>query len=68
MEFLIVDNSMMGGLSSGYGIPEEINDHLKIIGKDAEDVDYDSFGECPFCSSRIDEFGYCVCGGNLGVS
>jgi hypothetical protein len=68
MEFLIVDNSMMGGLSSGYGIPEEINDHLKIFGKDAEDVDYDSFGECLFCSSRIDEFGYCACGGNLGVS
>lgn len=23
---------------------------------------------CPICNSRIDEFGYCACGGNLGVS
>ena len=22
---------------------------------------------CPICDSRIDEFGYCACGGNLGV-
>jgi len=23
---------------------------------------------CPICNSRIDEFGYCGCGGKLGVS
>ena len=23
---------------------------------------------CAICNSRIDEFGYCACGGNLGVS
>jgi hypothetical protein len=55
-------------LSVEYGIPEEINDHFRIFGKDPEDVDYNSFGDCPFCNSRIDEFGYCACGGNLGVS
>jgi hypothetical protein len=33
-----------------------------------EDVDYNRMGKCPFCDSRIDEFGYCACGGNLGVS
>ena len=49
-------------------IPEEINDHRKIFGKDAADVDYDGFGPCPFCGSRIDEFNFCACGGNLGVS
>jgi hypothetical protein len=49
-------------------IPVEINDHLKIFGKDAADVDYDSIGPCPFCGSRIDEFNFCACGGNLGVS
>jgi len=49
-------------------IPEEINDHLKIFGKDAADVDYDGIGPCPFCGSRIDEFNFCACGGNLGVS
>jgi hypothetical protein len=49
-------------------IPEEINVHRKIFGKDASEVDYDGVGLCPFCNSRIDEFNYCACGGNLGVS
>ncbi|HZD35364.1 MAG TPA: hypothetical protein VE130_09190 [Nitrososphaeraceae archaeon] len=59
-------------------IPEEINVHKKIWGKDADrviygglegDKDGDAYAElCPICSSRIDEFGYCACGGNLGVS
>ena len=47
-------------------IPIEINDHLKIFGKDADEVDYDSIGPCPFCGSRIDEFNFCACGGNMG--
>ncbi len=43
-----------------HGIPEEIDEHLRLYGKDASDVKY---GErCPFCDSRIDEFGYCACG------
>jgi hypothetical protein len=49
-------------------IPEEINDHRRIFGKDVFEVDYDSIGPCPFCNSRIDEFNFCACGGNLGVS
>jgi hypothetical protein len=59
-------------------IPEEINVHKQIWGKDADQVIYgglegikdgDTYAElCPICSSRIDEFGYCACGGNLGVS
>jgi hypothetical protein len=48
-------------------IPFEINDHLKIFGKEAEEVDYSNIDECPFCGSRIDEFNFCACGGNLGV-
>jgi hypothetical protein len=48
-------------------IPVEINDHMKIFGKDADQVDYDSFAPCPFCGSRIDEFNFCACSGNLGV-
>jgi hypothetical protein len=48
-------------------IDEEINDHFKNFGKDANDVDYNSNGLCPFCNSRIDEFNFCACGGNLGV-
>jgi hypothetical protein len=47
-------------------IPLEINDHLKIFGKDADEVDYNSVGPCLFCGSRIDEFNFCACGGNLG--
>ena len=46
--------------------PFEINDHLRIFGKDADEVDYDSVGPCPLCGSRVDEFNFCACGGNLG--
>jgi hypothetical protein len=49
-------------------IPEEINVHRRIYGKDSIEVDYDSTGQCPFCNSRIDEFNFCACGGNLGIS
>jgi len=48
-------------------IAYEINDHFKIFGKDPDEVDYDGSGQCPFCNSRIDEFEFCACGGNLGV-
>ena len=48
-------------------IADEINDHLKNFGKEAIDVDYNGNGQCPFCNSRIDEFNFCACGGNLGV-
>jgi hypothetical protein len=48
-------------------IDNEINDHFKNFGKDANDVDYNGNGLCPFCNSRIDEFNFCACGGNLGV-
>jgi hypothetical protein len=60
---------------NGIDIPEEINVHKQIWGKNAEEVIYGSGEEgqddeyrCPMCNSRIDEFGYCACGGNLGVS
>lgn len=59
-------------------IPDEINVHKKIWGKNADQVNYGRLDEkadadikvelCPICDSRIDEFGYCACGGNLGVS
>jgi hypothetical protein len=59
-------------------IPEEINVHKQNWGKNAEEVIYGSGGyeahegedenRCAICNSRIDEFGYCACGGNLGVS
>jgi hypothetical protein len=32
--------------------PLEINDHLKIFGKDADEVNYNGVGPCPFCGSR----------------
>lgn len=60
-------------------IPEEINVHKQTWGKDADQVIYgrlegkedvrdNEVDLCPICNSRIDEFGYCACGGNLGVS
>ena len=48
-------------------VVDELNNHLILYGKNAADVDYDSIGTCSFCNSRIDEFGFCACGGNLGV-
>ncbi|WOV93576.1 MAG: hypothetical protein R1F52_02825 [Candidatus Nitrosoabyssus spongiisocia] len=39
---------------------EEINDHVRIFGKEPWEVE---FGEkCPICEKRIDEFGFCSCG------
>lgn len=54
-------------LSTEQGVPVEINDHLRIFGKNADEVDYDSNGQCLFCGSRIDEFNFCACGGKLGI-
>ena len=42
---------------------DEDDDHLKIFGKYAVDVDYNKFGYCNLCNTRIDEFGYCACSG-----
>jgi hypothetical protein len=48
-------------------VPEEINDHLKLFGKEPWEVDYDKIGHCEICGSRIDEFGYCACSaGSVG--
>ena len=51
---------------------------MQIWGKKPEEVIYGSGGNedqevgdenrCAICNSRIDEFGYCACGGILGVS
>lgn len=55
-------------------IPEDINVHKQIWGKDVTQVIYgevdknDEELRCPVCNTRIDEFGYCGCGGKLGVS
>jgi hypothetical protein len=50
-------------------VPEDINVH-----KDADQVIYGGVEKkevdeqrCPICNSCIDEFGYCGCGGKLGV-
>ena len=41
-------------------IPEEINDHLKLFGKESWEVDYGE--KCPLCNVRIDEYDMCGCG------
>jgi hypothetical protein len=45
-------------------VPREIDDHLKRFGKAPWEVNYNLFGYCDICNSRIDEFGYCACGGS----
>ena len=52
-------------------VPKEINTHYQLYNTEWQDVDYDDGhydSRCPICDSRIDEYGYCACGGNLGVS
>lgn len=43
-------------------IPREIDDHLIRFRKAAGDVDYNLYGYCSICNSRVDEFDYCACG------
>lgn len=47
-----------------FKIPKEINSHFLNFGKESWDVDYNKFGYCEMCNTRIDEFGYCSCGGS----
>jgi hypothetical protein len=35
--------------------------------KEEEEQDGNEY-RCPICISRIDKFGYCACGSNIGVS
>ena len=44
-------------------VDENIDDHMRIFGKRAIEVDYNLFGYCDFCNTRIDEFGLCACSG-----
>ncbi len=41
-------------------IPPEIDDHLRMYGKEPWEVEYGE--KCPECKSRIDEYGLCSCG------
>ncbi len=44
-------------------IPKEIDQHFETFGKEPWEVDYESYGYCSICNSRVDEFNYCACGG-----
>jgi hypothetical protein len=54
---------IMAASQGGIVIPREIDDHLKMFGKEPWEVDYNLYGYCHMCNSRIDEFGFCACGG-----
>ena len=41
-------------------IPEEIDDHFKMYGKEPWEIEYTN--KCSLCGSRIDEYGFCSCG------
>jgi hypothetical protein len=45
-------------------IPREIDQHFERFGKEPWEVDYDLYGYCAICNSRVDEFNYCGCGGS----
>ena len=46
-------------------VSNELDDHFKNFGKYAIDVDYNRYGYCIYCNSRIDEFDYCACIGGI---
>ena len=54
-----------GGGSGGNGsspareIPEEIDDHYRLFGKEPWEIDYGEM--CPLCDTRADEYGLCAC-------
>lgn len=75
LSVLLLNESRIVPMSTNeFDIPEETNLHKQIWGKNPDEVIYgkgevaDEEYRCPICISRIDEFGYCACGGNLGVS
>ena len=61
---IYINYILMNKNESSQLIPEEINTHLQIFGKESWEMDYNLFGYCQFCNSRIDELGYCACGGS----
>ncbi len=40
-------------------IPEEIDDHYRLFGKEPWEVDYKE--KCELCDAWIDEYGLCAC-------
>ncbi len=40
-------------------IPEEIDDHYRMFGKEPWEVDYKE--KCALCDAWIDEYGLCAC-------
>ena len=52
-------NSLVVTLEEKQEIPEEINDHMKLFGKEPWEIEYGD--KCPLCNSRFDEFEGCAC-------
>lgn len=55
-------NNKHGGNNDNNIIPSEIDIHFQMYGKHAWEVEYGD--RCPICEKRIDELGYCACGGH----
>ena len=47
------------GGSPAREIPEEIDDHYRLFGKEPWEIDYGEM--CPLCGTRADEYGLCAC-------
>lgn len=57
-----MDKKRKADEGSENAVPPEIDTHFQMFGKHAWEVEY---GErCPTCNKRIDEFGFCACGGS----
>ena len=51
-----------GGTAAGSSereIPEEIDDHYRLYGKEPWEIDYGE--KCTLCGTRADEYGLCAC-------
>jgi hypothetical protein len=60
----IDDGNNVGPSQGKFEVPKEIDVHLKIFGKEPWEVNYCLYGYCDMCNTRVDEFGYCACGGS----
>ena len=65
MLYPAVDEAGARGRGGDPAIPEEIDDHYRLYGKEPWEVSYGD-ERCPLCDSRIDEYGLCSCGSSGG--
>ena len=64
----MASKSIKGKNAGGKSAPNSGNEiPKKEPSKSKNEIEDDDEYRCIFCRSRFDEYGYCACGGNLGI-